>query len=332
MCRCGCRGWCSLFPLLNAWVADLEKLQSSCKCVVLDMQCDWPAWLEVSGGRFWSHNSHPCPLCYINQAALTGDDVSETTLDALPYQPYHHVNYLQDVSNFTMATCSNLNAKSFLSVWIKRPNLKHFEMQLIPCQVYRINDRVTMNEIVRNLEYNRKKRGRALVRDLVLLGLRKGWRLEPSAAVPDVSQVERTQLPVEVTFWIGPEDGRLTHTCPLFRLEGVTLDTWSIDIMHAWHLGPMQQFISLSIHSCLNTGLFGPRTRRMNAEDIRELALLSIKSELFQFYKMLRDTDPDWRKKGSEVTWQCCLHFCLVARLCVVPEKPLQWYLSLHLP
>ena len=70
--------------------------------------------------------------------------------------------------------------------------------------------------------------------------------------------------------------------------------------MHAWHLGPMQQFISLAIHSCHNSGVFSPQNRNMPAEDIREVALLNIKSELFQFYKLLRDTDPEWRKKGSE--------------------------------
>ena len=157
-----------------------------------------------------------------------------------------------------------------------------------------------MGEICRNLEYSRKRRGRALVRDLPRFGLSKGWRVEPSRNVPDVSELENTALPVDVTFWTGPEDGRLTHMCPLFLLEGLTLDTWSIDIMHAWHLGPMQQFISLAIHSCLNSGVFSPQNRNMPAEDIREVGLLNIKSELFQFYKLLRDTDPEWRKKGSE--------------------------------
>ena len=107
MCRCGCRGWCSLYPLLDAWVCDLEQLQSSLKCVVLDIQCDWPAFLEVSGGRFWSHKTHPCPLCYVTQENLNGDELSQTTLDACPHAAYDQSGYLRDINAFTLATCLN---------------------------------------------------------------------------------------------------------------------------------------------------------------------------------------------------------------------------------
>ena len=131
-----------------------------------------------------------------------------------------------------------------------------------------------MKRLVRNLEYNRNCRGRALTRDLQELGLRKGSRLEPSPSLPDVSMLEMMPLPLEVTFWVGPQNGRLT-----------------------------QQFVSLCIHTLLNSGLFAPRARNLDSADVRELSLLAIKAKLFQFYQTLRTDDPSWREKGSEASW-----------------------------
>ena len=162
-----------------------------------------------------------------------------------------------------------------------------------------------LRTIARNLEYNRDARGRHLVRDVDLpqLRLRKGWRLEPSRSLPDVAQFEFQAVPFEATFWVAPRTARLTHSCPLYLLEGVSHKSWSIDLMHAWHLGPLQQLVSLAIHTCISSGVFSPRTANMAPADVRELALLAIKAELFQFYKILRSEDPDWRQKGSEACW-----------------------------
>ena len=163
-----------------------------------------------------------------------------------------------------------------------------------------------LRTIARNLEYSTADRGRHLITDLARFGLRKGWRLEPSRSLPDVSQFENQEVPLRVIFWTGARNERLTHMCPLFLLEGLTHDTWSIDILHTWHLGPMQQFISLATHAFIASGVFSPRAANMEAADVRELALMAIKAELFQFYKQLRSTDPRWRDKGSEAF---CLEF-----------------------
>ena len=103
MCRCGCRGWCSIFPLLDAWVQDFEELQNKLEVAVIDIQCDWPAFLEVSGGRFWGHRQHPCPLCNMNQASLNADNLQAITLDNLGFDLYSDDDYAQDIRNFTKA-------------------------------------------------------------------------------------------------------------------------------------------------------------------------------------------------------------------------------------
>ena len=74
MCACGCRGWCTLFPLLMALAVDLlacamggylhvpkELLMPGVDAnkysvlafviAVIEMRTDWPAWCEVVGVR-----------------------------------------------------------------------------------------------------------------------------------------------------------------------------------------------------------------------------------------------------------------------------------------
>ncbi|CAE7541050.1 unnamed protein product [Symbiodinium sp. CCMP2592] len=173
-------------------------------------------------------------------------------------------------------------------------------------KVVPIPDAETMRTITRHLEYKKATLGRALVCDLPQLGLRKGWRLEPCPGLPDVGQFEFTPLPFDCTFWVGPEDGRLTHGCPLFDIPGLTWESWAIDIMHSWHLGPLQQLVSLTLHFCIGSGLFAPKTIHLNASDRQQMSLLVIKSELFLFYQQLRELDPEWKRKGTEV-WNLTL-------------------------
>ena len=83
---------------------DLEKLQRSLKYCVLDIQSDWPAYLEVVGGRFWNHNSHPCALCRISQNDMTPDCVPSITLDNVGHELYSTEDYNNDIDNFTKVT------------------------------------------------------------------------------------------------------------------------------------------------------------------------------------------------------------------------------------
>ena len=101
MCSCGCRGWCTLYPLLEAWAVDLKNLEQTCpiRYAVIDIQGDWPAFLQVFGLRYWAHKTHPCPLCTVNQAQMQEVDVNNITLDSLMAPDYTTENYAQDVAD-----------------------------------------------------------------------------------------------------------------------------------------------------------------------------------------------------------------------------------------
>ena len=101
MCKCGCRGWCSIYPLLHAWALDLQQLQESNRCAVLDITCDWPAYLEITGLRFWNHADHPCCLCRLKLDELNADKLTEATLDNLPHELYSMTDYWNDIGEYT---------------------------------------------------------------------------------------------------------------------------------------------------------------------------------------------------------------------------------------
>lgn len=153
-------------------------------------------------------------------------------------------------------------------------------------------------EIFRNLVYRKSRRGRVLVKAFPELGLPKFARLLPSPAMSDVGNFEHTTPPFPTEWWVGDPHERLVHDCPLMNLSGVGLETWSLDLMHSWHLGPLQQLVSIAIHFCLDTGLWSPKTD-IEAGDRKQIGLLAIKAELLCFYKSMRQ-DPDWLGKGSE--------------------------------
>ena len=157
-------------------------------------------------------------------------------------------------------------------------------------------------QIFRLLVYRENRRGRVLAKPFPCLGLPQWARLIPTPTMPDVASFEFLTVPFKASFWVSPLDFRLTHDCPLLELEGVGLEMWSLDLMHGWHLGPLQLLVSLSLNFCIDSGLWAPDTG-LDAVDSRKISLLAIKAELFNFYKIKRN-DPDWVGKGSEVTSQ----------------------------
>ena len=97
----GCRGWCSLYPLLLRWTTDLKGLEvGPTRFAVLDIQGDWPAFLQVFGLRYWSHKVHPCPLCRVTQEEIGELRLNDITVDSMPYESYGTNEYNRDLSEF----------------------------------------------------------------------------------------------------------------------------------------------------------------------------------------------------------------------------------------
>jgi hypothetical protein len=127
MCQCGCRGWCTVFPLILRLAIDLlacvmggynsvpEGLKSIIQntvcsellfvLAVIEMRADWPAWNEIAGVRSWAHATFPCPKCTLPLAMMiTADKIGEISASNWPWSLYRHLNYMEDVQRSTIAT------------------------------------------------------------------------------------------------------------------------------------------------------------------------------------------------------------------------------------
>jgi hypothetical protein len=119
MCKCGCKGWCTWFPILLTLAWDLQacslgkhgplnqygkprELSSNADLnfviAVIEVRADWPAWTNLSGMRIWAHKVYPCPKCDSSVEMI--NNVSQwglVTLNTGPWKPYQHHDYLADI-------------------------------------------------------------------------------------------------------------------------------------------------------------------------------------------------------------------------------------------
>ena len=153
----------------------------------------------------------------------------------------------------------------------------------------------------------KKDIGRKLTHDILELGLKAGNRLEPSPHLIDVGRFEYQDVPFKAVFWVGRPDARILHGCPLNLVPGFSIERWCIDLMHAWHLGPLQNYIATCFFFFLETGLWFKKVGWLRQEEIDKLALLHLKAELFEYYKTRRETDARFKSSGTEI-WNLTLN------------------------
>mgnify|MGYP007004463486 CR=1 FL=1 len=159
-------------------------------------------------------------------------------------------------------------------------------------------------QIFQKLIYRRDCQGRSLCMDISNLGLCKYDRLLPTRVVPDVANFEKTIVPFLVTFWRMKSTDRLVHDCPLFmnkEITGIGIESFAIDLLHSWALGPLGVFIAFVFWFCLSSRIFHPMSIYLNAEECERIAVLHIKTLLMKYYREKRQ-DEDWKRRGSEAS------------------------------
>ena len=127
-----------------------------------------------------------------------------------------------------------------------------------------IDDRT---EVFRKLRYAKHARGRYVIDDVPSLGLRKGDRLHPSKSLWDVAQFERTKPPFQCVFWRFRETQKLRFRSPLFDIEGVTMYSWSKDLLHTWDLGPLLHYIGTVLMFFVTIPLWHSKASNVPAEE-----------------------------------------------------------------
>ena len=73
-------------------------------------------------------------------------------------------------------------------------------------------------------------------------------------------------------------------------------------MLHTWHFGPLSSYVAHSLRLLISSPLYQPANYKedLEKEEADKLALLHLRAELWSFYKRRRESDEDWKKKGSE--------------------------------
>ena len=311
MCQCGCRGWCTWFPLLLVLARDLVLCSSGDSSLafvlaILEFRADWPAWCELLGVRNWRHALAPCPKCDICFENM----LQPSQVNSKITENYTAQQYLQDVQKAKLAPmlCGRRFCDTCFFVWLDCSVWRYYSYIAawphVLTQVVLIDTEENQRCILELLVYRKDCRGRAMSKAIPHLHLRKWDRLTPSPALLNVANFESMKIPFLATFWRITKHDRVVHDCPILELQhtaGFSYSDWVIDLLHSWALGPLGALVSKTLMVCVKSGVFSPKSAFLTSEDVDRLALLHIKSLCTEHYTRKRQTDSRWRASGTEV-------------------------------
>jgi hypothetical protein len=256
LCRCGCRGWCSLRPILQmfAWSfralatgtfpsaredgspwPDAEESRASIGgqplacgvCAVQQVRGDWAEFAHSLGFPSWRHKRYPCLWCACERESMFSWGQLEE--DDSPWQLNTHADY--------EAACRRCEITVVVGTEAERA------------------------EIAGALFWDTRKygsRGRALKRALPSYGLQAGDRLEPSAGLPDVGAFDSLGAPASVVFWRPSQETITRHRNPLFDDSiGLNIQSLRVDSLHCLYLGVIQTACGAVIQAMLEHDCFG---------------------------------------------------------------------------
>ena len=303
---CGCRRWCSLWPIWQFIRWSLEALATAtypvsrhCPpldspaaqesgwrpedaarsrkagqelCVagaVIQVRADWGEMTARFGVANWSTASNPCFLCRCSRANMYDRELLHQR--AMPWPARDHADY-----ETACGACE------------------------IEVQTGRLSEK-KWKELKGSLEMDSRKdaskgRGFFLNRAWPEYGLKKGDRFEPSPSVPDYALLSERQ-PESMTFWRRSKETSVRHRNPVFSASlGTDLPTaFTVDTMHTWCLGLHAQYVAAALWAVVDTAMFHSPVPQGNAsrEDHHHKAMLALRQELTAWYKQLARKQPE---------------------------------------
>jgi hypothetical protein len=281
-CKCGCKGYCTLFPVLAMldWsfqalaVGEWPRTRHSgegfgaaeafrrsrggaalgFRALVLFVKGDWMEWATTFGFQSWASTSSPCFLCKASPA----DFYSTIGLSAF------------GVSH---------PARTFAE----------YEAACSLCEHLVTLDAALFKKVRASLEYDIRQqgsRGRRLLRNFAEVGLECGDRLEPSKYLADIGDgFDQSIPPVTVMFWRPRDETYTKHRVPIFnQLTAVTPDrTAAVDYLHALSLGVFGTWCSFVCWVLLQHNVFGLSG---STQEARLAAMvIRLRADLFAWYR-----------------------------------------------
>ena len=259
---------------MEAIRADLQQLAEVAArpaALVVGMRADWPAACELLSFRMWAHLQAPCLLCDIRKAELTDPGYcKERALDNPPLKHYGAADYWRDLAT-----------------------------HVIEVPIFSENVRAT---IVAALAFSEASGGRVVRTAIKSLGLQVGDLVHPCADIPDTHALETVSLPALAKFWRGDKTHRLKKASPIMEIPGRTTKLLAVDLLHAWHLGPIQYFVGLGLWHLLESRVLSQSAPAGRApKEQHALGIRIMRSKLWAYYAERRQTDERFKAHGSQV-------------------------------
>jgi hypothetical protein len=293
MCRCGCRGWCSLRPvmeLLNWSFAALARglfplarhdgttwdqsephrlslagLPLALKGAIVQIKGDWAEFSHSLGFPTWRDSEHPCIWCRCDKETLyTFEGLDEP---GLPWDPIEAAEYeiaCQRCERHVVVTTEDQRARILaLLFYDKRAAGSH---------------------------------GRSLRKDIPELLLKAGDRLEPNAALPDVGKFEQIPLPATVLFWRVSLETATRHRNPLFNVDiGISPNTLQVDPLHCLYLGIFQVHAARVVWALIDADAWqtGSLDGHWTEAERLQMSCIRMQADLHEWCKNRRRTHPE---------------------------------------
>jgi len=284
-CRCGCRGWHTIFPVLlslrwslaslaegiwplhrhdgapfnatDGWRSTLAGAPMKMVCCLIQIKGDWDEFCGHLGLPTWRSSLRPCFLCAGSGESLC-DPRGATAEGDSPWPTNDDEDY---------------------------------ERACERCEMWKTLETAEMHARVKAaLRYDKRpqgSRGRCLASEIPELDLEIGDRLEPFIGLIDVGAGfdELAEFPKEVLFWRPRNESLCARRCPLFsRSLGVTpTSSLALDTLHTLNLGVMQLYCRHVLWRLLNASTWGPF--EATAHERLVTACLSLRAELWSWHE-----------------------------------------------
>ena len=205
---------------------------------------DWSEFVHIFGLPSWNSNFHPCS-CY----SASADELGEVGATSVVRGPYPDTTF--DDYDRACADC---------------------EFKVV------VNTRVDLHRLAGCLHFDQRSKGnhgRTLSVALPSLGLLEGDRLEPSASLMNVGQLESvTTFPLWLTFWRQANETSARHRNPLFSRETHTSPcSTALDSRHCLHLGVYKDYCMIVMVKCIlaDAWKLGTSTKRGIERKVRSI-------------------------------------------------------------
>ena len=296
MCRCGCAGWCSTYPVMRwlhwcfsslasgqfprerhdgkPWRATdaLRAARGGTPLPFVGALCeirgDWAEYAHTFGLPTWSSADHPCFFCKGSLVTCLGLLRSSRPGD-LPWELKTHEDY---------------------------------ESSCTACEQTLALPRADWDKVRAALYYDKRKagaRGKALMYAIPELSLEKDDRLEPHASLEDVAGFELcTAWPMRAVFWRRSREAGVRRRNPLFDPAiGITHELFRVDTLHTLALGVYKTYVHAATWALLGSEIYshGPI---YSAAEKHQLNAQRLRYELWAFYDASLPTAsrvPDFR-------------------------------------